>query len=102
MSALAASLNPSAVVMGFDQCLFGSFSAFNTFSVSERQRIYKSSNDLPAGKELVMVPYLRFLNAARSISKCANFYGLARSYLAGAIALAVLAPTHRSFASTSW
>ena len=54
MSALAASLNPSAVVTGFDHCLFGSFSSFNTFSVSEQQRIYKTSNDLPAGKELVM------------------------------------------------
>jgi hypothetical protein len=54
MSALAASLNPSAVVMGFDHCLFGSFSSFSTFSVSEQRRIYRSSNDLPTGKELIM------------------------------------------------
>ena len=39
MSALSAPLNPSAVVLGFDHCLFGS-SLFNTFSVSEQQRIY--------------------------------------------------------------
>src|ERR1700722_8142752 len=51
MSGLAAALEPSAVVMGFDRCLFGAFNSFDTLDVNEQQRIYQLPSLLPAGTE---------------------------------------------------
>src|SRR5271165_2122852 len=53
MSGLAGSCESSAVVKGFDLCLFGSFREFGTLDASEQRRIYASSASLPAECELI-------------------------------------------------
>ena len=50
---LAATLQPSAIVNGFDHCLFGSFQEFDTIDASLRENIYASPAALPAGAELI-------------------------------------------------
>jgi len=53
MTTLAGALAPSAVVTGFDLCLFGSFRGFHTIDAGEQLRIYHSASSLPAADKLI-------------------------------------------------
>lgn len=54
MSTLTADVEPSAVVRGFDLCLFGAFRQFDTFDATERERIYHAPSALPAESKLIL------------------------------------------------
>jgi len=76
MSGLAGSCEPSAVVKGFDLCLFGSFREFDTLDASEQQRIYASSASLPAECELITGHFA--LSTLRQAYPCAQIMTVLR------------------------